>query len=274
MENPKGDAMKPEDLDSSGEISDLDNEVQSTNTWPSGLPKGVDYYDYFLGDDYDDEMHNKLSVDEADLILSPLTIIILEREKAQEELMDMVQHLVKEHPELIPSAKELLEALECDCDCDDNKHAEKAMELLKNQHVHQGFVRIFAEGFAVLRSVNQLAENELECRTVANRVARIRRDPLLDKCVSAKGDVDIMRGGLCILVAYWIDRRLERWLSEQASQHEKIIPNIFLVSNISCYYFLLSCVQLPQIRSNTQIGHRIRATNKMMSQCEELGVGV
>ncbi|GER32352.1 tRNA (mo5U34)-methyltransferase [Striga asiatica] len=163
-----------------------DNEIQYTNTWPSGHPYGVDYYDCFLGGDNDDGMHNKL--DEADLILSPLTIIF-ERERTQEELMDMVHHLVNEHPELISSAKELLEALECD----ENKHAEKAMELLKNQHVRQAFVKTFAEGYALLRCLDMVAENELECRTVANRVALIRRDPLLDKCVSAKGDLDIMR---------------------------------------------------------------------------------
>ncbi|CAA0822355.1 Unknown protein, partial [Striga hermonthica] len=179
---------------------------------PSGSHPDFDYYDYLLGlDEEDYVVHNKISPDEVDRRLSPLTII-LERDKTQEELLDVAQHLVKEHPELIPSAKELLEAIQSD----EEKHAKKVMELLKNQHVLQGFVEIFAEGYAVLRTVDILAEHVLEGRTVANRVARIRRDPLLPRCVSAKEDVLMMKGALCILVGFWIDRRLENWLNERA----------------------------------------------------------
>ncbi|GER54511.1 auxin-induced protein 13 [Striga asiatica] len=230
MENPKGDAKDGKTLprQKSGKLA------------PSGPLYEFDYYDDVLGDDDDDGMSVDEDELEADEHLSPLTIIY-EREQTQKELLDLVQHLVNEHPELIPSAKELLEALQTD----ENKHAQKAMELLKNPHVRQGFVEIFAEGYAVLRCVDMLAENALEGRTVANRVARIRRDPLLFKCVSGKEDVDIMGGALRILVGYWIDRRLERWLSERA--------------------FNLSTP--PQIRSNTLVRPRIRATNKM-SQME------
>ncbi|CAA0819922.1 Unknown protein, partial [Striga hermonthica] len=195
---------KPED--SSDEISNPDDEVCNT------LPSGPLYeHDYFPGDDDHDYTKPR-----SNTLLSPLTII-LKSEKTLEELSDMVQHLVKEHPELIPSAKQLLEAL--DCDCDENKPAQKAMELLKNQHVLQGFVKKFAEGYALLLDVHMLADDVLEGITVADRVALIRRDPSLDACVSAKEDVDvdIMRGALCILVGYWIDYRLETWFYEQST---------------------------------------------------------
>ncbi|GER56488.1 ferritin-like protein, partial [Striga asiatica] len=195
MENPKGDAMDGKTLP----------RQKRAKLEPSGRLYG---HDYFPGDD--DYDYTKPS---SNTTLSPLTII-LESEETLEELSDMVQHLVKEHPELIPSAKQLLEAL--DCDCDENKPAQKAMELLKNKHVLQGFVKIYAEGYALPWDVNTLVDEVLEGRTVADRVALIRRDPSLDACVSAKEDVDIMRGALCILVGYWIDQRLNRWFYEQS----------------------------------------------------------
>ncbi|GER33711.1 2-nonaprenyl-3-methyl-6-methoxy-1,4-benzoquinol hydroxylase [Striga asiatica] len=140
-------------------------------------------------------------------------------DKAEKELLDMVGLLIKEHPELIPTAKELLEALPCD----ENKHAEKAIELLKNEHVGLRFARIFAEGCDLVgammcRAVYELAQADdvLDGTTLAKRVAFIRRDPLLHEFLSGKEDLDIMTGAFSILVGYWIDRRLARWLYGQA----------------------------------------------------------
>ncbi|CAA0834980.1 Unknown protein, partial [Striga hermonthica] len=173
----------------------------------------LDYdYDYFQGMYELSSSEEELSADEAEYQNSPLTIIF-ESENTHEELSPMAQLLVEEHPELIPSAKELLDAL----DLDENKHAQKTMELLKNQHVRQGLVKIFAYGYALFGAVDMVAENVLEDITVANRVALIKRDPLLGACLSGKEDVDIMRGALCILVGYWIDKRLQRWLNKQAT---------------------------------------------------------
>ncbi|GER32351.1 stage II sporulation protein P [Striga asiatica] len=238
MKNPEGDKQE----DSSDEISNPDNEIPYTITWPSGRLYG---HDYFPGDD--DYDYTKPS---SNTTLSPLTII-LESEETLEELSDMVHHLVNEHPELIPLAKQLLEAL--DCDCDENKPAQKAMELLKNEHVIQGFVKIYAEGYALPLDVNMLADEVLEGRTVADRVALIRRDPSLDACVSAKEDVDIMRGALCILVGYWIDQRLNTWFYEQSTN--------LCTCSMKKLLFPIDCCW--QMSSDIQIRCRIRATNKM-----------
>ncbi|GER32350.1 UDP-N-acetyl-D-mannosamine dehydrogenase [Striga asiatica] len=187
------------------------SQAEKSKLEPSGPLYG---HDYFPGDDDYDYTKPRSNTLFSPPLLSPLTII-LESEKTLEEISDMVRHLVNEHPELIPSAKQLLEAL--DCDCDENKPAQKAMELLKNEHVLQGFVKKFAEGYALLLDVHTLADDVLEGITVADRVALIRRDPSLDACVSAKEDVDIMRGALCILVGYWIDHRLDTWFYEQST---------------------------------------------------------